>query len=254
MIQIEPVPAFRDNYIWVIRNNQHAVAVDPGDARALEDHLAHSGLKLAAILSTHHHADHVGGNLALAEKWGCPVHGPATESIPALTHPLSGGERVAIAALGVEFEVIALPGHTLGHIAFYSPGALFCGDTLFGCGCGRVFEGTMAQMHASLSRLAGLPQDTRVYCAHEYTLANIDFALEVEPGNSDLVARYREDETRRRDGIPTLPSTIALELATNPFLRCESPEVIRSVARHAGKRCGNAAEVFALLRTWRNGF
>ncbi len=254
MVLVEPVPAFRDNYIWVIGNNQYAVAVDPGDAGALQEYLEERKLELVAILCTHHHQDHVGGNLALSKQHGCPVYGPAREKIPAMTHPVSEGDLVRFEEIGASFVVMDLPGHTSGHIAYFGEGALFCGDTLFGCGCGRVFEGTMEEMHASLSRLAALPEATRVYAAHEYTLLNLRFALEVEPENPDLPARKEEDERLDRQGIPTLPSTIGLEKRTNPFLRCEDPAVMRMAARHCGKTLSAPAEVFSVLRRWRNEF
>ncbi len=254
MPSIDPIPAFMDNYIWVIRNSQHAAAVDPGDAAPLLDYLESEHLDLVAILNTHHHADHVGGNLELKERFSCSIYGPATESIPGLTHPVNGGDKVALPELGMDFEVIDIPGHTLGHIAYYGNDALFCGDTLFGCGCGRVFEGTMEQMHASLEKLSSLPENTRVYCAHEYTLANIRFAKAVEPYNEAILNREMEDAELRKRGLPTLPSTISLERSTNPFLRCGVHDVTLSAQRHAGKQLDDRASVFETLRMWKNGY
>ncbi len=172
MFEVVPVPAFEDNYIWLLVRGSHAVAVDPGDAQPVFAHLAQHALTLTAILCTHHHGDHVGGNRALIARFPVPVYGPAAEPIPALTHPVQDGDTIALPELDARFEVIGVPGHTAGHVAYYGAGCLFCGDTLFACGCGRLFEGTPAQMHASLARLAALPDDTAVYCAHEYTLAS----------------------------------------------------------------------------------
>ncbi len=254
MHTIEAIPAFRDNYIWVIRNNQYAAAVDPGDAAPLLYHLESEGLALVAILNTHHHADHVGGNLELKEKYSCPIYGPSKEFIPGMTHPLSEGQQVFLPGLGMTLDVLDIPGHTSGHIAYLWEGRLFCGDTLFGCGCGRVFEGTMEEMHASLMKLSSLPGDTLVYCAHEYTLANIRFARKVEPGNGDLVEREEEAMALMKNKLPTLPSTIELEKRTNPFLRCGVSEVFESAARHSASRPKNELEAFIILRAWKNAF
>lgn len=251
------IPAFRDNYIWLLVRGSAAAVVDPGDAEPVRQRLARDGLELAAILVTHHHADHVGGVAELAAASGAQVYLPAAESITgipaALRQPLSGGERVRIDALEAEFDVVAVPGHTSGHLAFHAPGVLFCGDTLFGAGCGRVFEGTMDQMAASLARLAALPDDTAVYCAHEYTESNLRFALAVEPGNAALRRRVDEVAAIRAAGGATVPSTLALEKATNPFLRCREPEVA-AVARAHGAASDDPAAVFAALREWKNVF
>lgn len=254
MPSIEPIPAFKDNYIWVIRNSQHAAAVDPGDAAPLIAYLESQKIDLIAILNTHHHPDHVDGNLELKARFSCKVYGPAKESIPGLTHPVSGGDRVDLPELGMAFDVIDLPGHTRGHIAYYGNGMLFCGDTLFGCGCGRVFEGTMGEMHASLESLSCLPEDTLVYCAHEYTQANIRFARTVEPGNEALMMREREVVDLRNGNLPTLPSTIGLEKRTNPFLRCGVQEIAQSAGRHSGSLLSTTREVFTALREWKNRF
>ena len=251
---IHAVPAFKDNYIWVLERAGSAVAVDPGDARPVQDFLAARSLKLTAVLATHHHADHVGGLPELARHWKCPTYGPTREVEAALDKRLAHGERFEVPGVGLELEAIDIPGHTAGHIALFGGGVLFCGDTLFACGCGRLFEGTPAQMAASLGRLAVLPGETRVYCGHEYTLANIAFAQAVEPGNRALAEREKRDAATRARGEATLPSTIADELATNPFLRCAEPEVVASAERHAGRRLGDPVEVFAELRTWKNSF
>jgi len=253
-IQVVPIPAFKDNYIWALTNGRDAAIVDPGDARPVLDYLARERLRLVAILATHHHPDHVGGVEELRRHHDVPVYGPRNEPIPTLTHPVAGGDRVAIPALGAEFEVFDVPGHTRAHIAYYGSKLLFCGDTLFACGCGRVFEGTPAQLHASLQTLAALPEDTLVYCAHEYTLANIRFARAVEPGNGALAERERTDTRTREEKRPTVPSTIGREKATNPFLRCAQPEVAQAASRYRGAAIEDPVDVFAAIREWKNTF
>ncbi|HYN14121.1 MAG TPA: hydroxyacylglutathione hydrolase [Burkholderiales bacterium] len=252
MLEIVPVKAFKDNYVWTLRNATHAAVVDPGEARPVLDYLARETLQLAAILATHHHADHVGGIAELLEKRRVPVYGPRNEPIATLTHPVSEGDTVTIAELGVEFSVLDIPGHTRAHIAYYGAGALFCGDTLFACGCGRLFEGTAEQMYASLQKLLALPDATKVYCGHEYTLANIGFARNVEPANSALASREQRDRRLREAGKPTLPSTLADEKATNPFLRCREPAVVESVNKYLGARVSDPVRVFAAIRQWKN--
>lgn len=253
-MEIHAVPAFRDNYLWVLAEGSKAAVVDPGDAAPVEDFLARRGLELAAILATHHHADHVGGLVALASRWRCPAFGPAGESIAGLTKKLREGDRIVVPGLDVAFEILDIPGHTAGHIAYVndSQPMVFCGDTLFACGCGRLFEGTPAQMVNSLGKLAALPRATRVYCGHEYTMANIGFAEAVEPGNRALAARKAREGAKRARGEPTLPSTIGDELATNPFLRWNEPEVVASAERHAGRALHGPEAVFAEIRTWKN--
>lgn len=254
MLAIHAVPAFSDNYIWVLEDGHHAVAVDPGDARPVQEFLERRGLALRAVLATHHHADHVGGLEELAQHWKCPTFGPAREVSQDLGQRLAEGDRIALPALGIGLETIDIPGHTAGHIALHGAGMVFCGDTLFACGCGRLFEGTPAQMVDSLGKLARLPAPTRVYCGHEYTLANIAFAEAVEPDNPALAARKAREGAKRARGEPTLPSTIGEELATNPFLRCREPQVIASAERHAGRRLAGPVEVFAAIRQWKNSF
>lgn len=258
MLHVHPVPAFSDNYLWVIYNDHDAVAVDPGDARPVIDFLIARNLTLSAILCTHHHADHVGGVEALLDffdlRGRIPVFGPAGEKIPARTDALRQGDRISLPALDLELDVLDVSGHTAGHIAYVGQDMLFCGDTLFACGCGRLFEGTPAQMTGSLTKLKKLPGHTRVYCAHEYTMSNIRFAEAIEPDNADLKLRKAFCAAKRHRNQPTLPSTIALELATNPFLRWDSPAVIAAAEKHAGHPLTADHEVFASIREWKNNF
>ena len=252
MFEVVPVSAFKDNYVWTLRNATHAAVVDPGEAAPVLDYLRRENLALAAILATHHHADHVGGIAQLLEQYRVPVYGPKKEPIPTLTRPVSEGDSVSIPELGAVFSVLDIPGHTRAHVAYYGAGALFCGDTLFACGCGRLFEGTAEQMYASLEKLRALPDDTKVYCGHEYTLANIGFAKNVEPGNAALRERESRDRRTREAGRPTLPSTLGEEKATNPFLRCREPAVVDSVNKYLGSRVSDPVRVFAAIREWKN--
>ena len=258
MLAIHGVPAFQDNYLWVMSRGREAAVVDPGDAGPVEAFLDEHGMKLRAILATHHHGDHVGGLAALASHWKCPVYGPAGEDIRGLMYRLHEGDRVAVPGLDVVLDVLDVPGQTAGHIAYVHRDAedpfVFCGDTLFAGGCGRLFEGTAAQMVASLSKLAALPARTRVYCAHEYTLSNLRFARAVEPGNSALVERQSREAAKRERGEPTVPSTIGIELDTNPFLRWKAPAVIAAAERHAGHALPDPVAVFAEVREWKNNF
>jgi hydroxyacylglutathione hydrolase len=252
--EVVPLRAFKDNYIWTLRNEKYAAVVDPGDAQPVLDYLQREGLVLAAILATHHHADHVGGVAALLTRHPAPVYGPRGEPIPTLTHAVGEGDTVDIPELGVCFRVLGIPGHTRAHIAYYGANSVFCGDTLFACGCGRLFEGTPEQMVASLAKLAALPDETLVYCGHEYTLANIAFARAVEPGNAELTAYAASDAQKRESGRPTLPSTIGREKRTNPFLRCLQPAVVESANKYLGGRAGSPVQVFSAIRKWKNEF
>ena len=258
MPAIIPIPAFSDNYIWLVREGRHAAVVDPGDAAPVLAYLESEGLTLSAIVTTHHHGDHVGGNAALLARFPVPVFGPARETIPGRTHALAEGDEITVPGLGWKLRVLDIPGHTAGHIGYVGSdadgGVAFVGDTLFAGGCGRLFEGTPTQMADSLGKLAALPGSTRVYCAHEYTLANLRFALAVEPANTVLSERYRHDQDRRDRGLPTVPSTVAEERATNPFLRAGEPGVLAAAQAHAGRKLEDAVDVFAVLREWKNGF
>ena len=228
--------------------------VDPGEAGPVKEYLAREGLGLVAILATHHHPDHVGGIAELVAMKKVPVFGPRGEPIPELTHPVGQDDKVEIPALDAAFSVLDIPGHTRAHVAYYGLESLFCGDTLFACGCGRVFEGTAQQMLDSLTKLAALPDQTRVYCGHEYTLANIKFARTVDPGNKVLAAREEKAEKLRAAGLPTLPSTLGEERATNPFLRCAEPVVVESANKYLGARIADPVKVFAAIREWKNRF
>jgi hydroxyacylglutathione hydrolase len=258
-LSVLTVPAFKDNYLWLIHDGSNAAVVDPGDAAPILASLAEHGLTLTAILLTHHHADHIGGVRALLERFRVPVFGPRNDGIGEVTAPLSEGDRVTVPGLGLELAVLDVPGHTLGHIAYVrtTPGLhwLFCGDTLFAGGCGRLFEGTPEQMAASLDKLAALPEDTEVYCAHEYTLSNLRFALAVEPGNEALALRMRDESAKRAQDLPTVPSSIGLERSTNPFLRYRESAIAATLVA-AGKLGEGAApvEAFAALREWKNVF
>lgn len=259
MIQITALPAFSDNYIWLLQDATHrrCAVVDPGDSAPVLAWLAaHPDWQLTDILVTHHHNDHTGGVLALKAHSGARVLGPALEAIAGRDVALEDGQRVRI--LDLDWQVLHVPGHTAGHVALFAADGeqplLFCGDTLFSAGCGRLFEGTAAQLHASLQRLASLPAATRVYCTHEYTQSNLRFALAVEPDNPALQRRAVEVAALRERQLPTLPSTLALELATNPFLRVTEPTVRAKSDAHAQRHLASPSEVFAVLRDWKDNF
>ena len=255
MIQISALPAFTDNYIWLLQDprNQRCAVVDPGDAAPVVAWLEqHPGWTLSDILVTHHHHDHVGGVEHLKHLTNARVYGPASETIPARDVALQDNDRISV--LGWVFDVYSVPGHTLGHIAFYHLGVLLCGDTLFAAGCGRLFEGTPEQMHTSLERLAALPADTLVYCTHEYTQSNLKFAQAVEPNNADIAKRVENVRQLRARGEMTLPSNLALEKLTNPFLRTSETSVKQKADERNGRDNRTGAEVFASLRAWKDKF
>lgn len=256
MLTLIPIPAFADNYLWMLHDGRRALVVDPGDAAPVARFLEENGLQLESILVTHHHADHTGGVDELRKATGAKVYGPATERIPEPYQHLAEGD--AVQAMGLDFEVIEVPGHTAGHIAFYAKDVngrplLFCGDTLFSGGCGRLFEGTPAQMLASLDKLAALPGNTCVCCTHEYTLSNLRFALAVEPGNTALADYNAKCLELREHGRPTLPTSISRELMINPFLRTRQPTV-RAAALQIDARAHDDTSVFAAIRQWKNQF
>ncbi|MCB1956382.1 MAG: hydroxyacylglutathione hydrolase [Rhodocyclaceae bacterium] len=248
-MEIIPIPAFTDNYVWLIRSGQKAVVVDPGDAAPVRRYLARHDLEITGILITHHHGDHIGGIGELARP-EIPVFGPADEEIAGVTHPVAGGDSVQMDAPRLFFEVMDVPGHTRGHIAYHGHGLVFCGDTLFNAGCGRIFEGTPQQLHASLQALAALPPETRVYCTHEYTLANLRFAEAAEPDNPARDRFAAEMQALRDAGEPTLPTDLATQRAINPFLRCDSPSVRATLALQDA----SDEAVFTALRDWKNRF
>lgn len=252
MLTIKSIPAFNDNYIWLIQNSEsHCAIVDPGEAQPVIDYLELHNLTLDAILITHHHQDHIGGVSSLINSFpDVKIVGPATERFPYLTHKMKAGDQFSL--FDETFLVLELPGHTSDHLGYVGDGKLFCGDVLFSAGCGRIFEGTAEQMFASLNKLVTLSDDTEVYPAHEYTAANISFALVVEPENKDLLA-YREAVFQlRAEGKPTLPTTIALEKRINPFLRVEQPSVMNAVSNRTFET--NPLAVFTALREWKNAF
>ncbi|GAB3553098.1 hydroxyacylglutathione hydrolase [Noviherbaspirillum agri] len=256
MLKVLAVPAFQDNYLWLIHDGVHAAVVDPGDASPVLDALKAHRLSLSAILLTHHHADHVGGVPTLLRAFDVPVFGPSRENIPQITRPLLEGDTVHVPALELALEVMDVPGHTRGHIAYFSPDYswLFCGDTLFAGGCGRLFEGTPEQMVASLTKLASLPDSTQIFCAHEYTLSNLRFAREVEPDNIDLTTRIQQEQIKRDQGLPTLPSTLGMEKATNPFLRFREPGIADRLIATGHISSREPISVFTALRQWKNSY
>lgn len=255
-LQVSAIPAFTDNYVWLIHDDHHAAVVDPGDATPVLAALQAGNLRLDAILLTHHHADHVGGVSDLLQKFDVPVYGPANENIAGISIKLTQDDQVVLAAPHITLSVIDVPGHTAGHIAYYAPQQhwLFCGDTLFAGGCGRLFEGTAAQMTASLAKLSALPDITSVYCAHEYTLSNLRFALAADPDNIELQQRFSLEEQRRARGEATVPSLLGMEKSTNPFLRYRETALIDHLIASDRLQSRDPVAAFAALREWKNTF
>jgi len=253
MIKITAIPALKDNYIWAIHNGQYATLIDPGEAAPALEFLHSHSLQLHAILCTHRHADHIGGIAELRTVYNVPVYGRRHPNNPHITDNLQQGDVLKLDPFGIEFSIIDIPGHLDDHIAYLTPEILFCGDVLFSGGCGRNFEGSLAQLHHSLQRLAQLPDATLIYCGHEYTAANLRFALVCEPNNPAIPQRIIATQQLRATGLPTLPSTIALEKATNPFLRCTQPKIIRTLQQR-GLTDTSELGVFTALREWKNNF
>lgn len=259
------IPALNDNYIWLVANPKalkngeestnssptSVVIVDPGLAAPVIECLSNNDLQACAILVTHHHWDHTDGIEALVQHYAIPVYGPANSTIPQLNYPLHDNDEILLPN-DLTFHIIATPGHTLDQINYYRPGMLFCGDTLFAAGCGRLFEGSATQMHQSLQRLAGLPDDTRIFCGHEYTLANLLFALAVEPDNKNIQTRLHTIQQLRKNNLITLPSTLAEERLSNPFLRCSEPSLMNAACHFSGKTITNANDTFKVIRYWKD--
>ena len=261
MLKVIPIPAFQDNYIWLFHKagSNQAFVVDPGDAEPVLEALKNTHLTLAGILITHHHADHTGGINDLLLHTDVPVYGPDSARIPQISHKLNEDDSIIIE--GHRFVVLAIPGHTLDHIAYFHAGenesetpVLFCGDTLFSAGCGRIFEGDSAMMYNSLQKLAALPRETLVYCTHEYTLSNLNFALAVLPEDQALISKQREDSRVREQNRPTLPTTLAAELQSNPFLRCSERALKHSAEHYSGDTLDSPEQVFATLRQWKDRY
>lgn len=249
-MNITSIRALQDNYIWLITKNQHCIIVDPGDAQPVYNAIKQQNLIPAAILITHHHADHTAGIRAIIEQFKVEVYGSIHNKNPYIIQKVK--DHDSITPMELELTAIATPGHTNDHMAYYGHGMLFSGDALFAAGCGRIFEGTAQEMYNSLTKLASLPNDTLVYCAHEYTLNNLKFAQIIEPNNPEIAARIKKCQELLQQGLPTLPSTIGLEKATNPFLRCAESSVIAAVQKHSGKSATDPVELFHALREWKN--
>ncbi len=252
MDTIHAITALYDNYIWVAEGDGRALVVDPGEGAPVTAFLERHGLTPVGVLITHHHHDHVGGVEELLERFDIPVFGPAAERIASVNRPVTDGDTVEIEAIDARLAVLGVPGHTQGHVAYHGHGVVFSGDTLFAGGCGRLFEGTAAEMHRSLQRLAALPDETRICCGHEYTVKNLEFGLRVEPGNQALARRLETTRRLRDEGRPTVPSLLAEERATNPFLRTGVAEVARAAQAWAGRSLDHEEEVFAALRAWKD--
>jgi hydroxyacylglutathione hydrolase len=256
MLEIIPLPALKDNYIWLLKNKAsgHIVIVDPSEAEPILNLIESEGLIPIAILITHHHWDHVGGIPEITEKYNIPVYTPKTESVAGSTNPVGEGDSISLPEMDLELSILDVPGHTSGAVAYYAKGMVFSGDTLFTAGCGRMFEGTPPQMHASLSKFKTLPDDTLLYCGHEYTLSNLQFAATVEPENKAIQERLIQIKQRRDKDLATVPATLAIEKETNPFLRCEQDSVINAARQHSDNKLELPHEIFAVIRSWKDSF
>lgn len=254
-LKIHAIPALKDNYIWTLINTEtsEVIIVDPGESMPAIHFLSQNNLSLTAILVTHHHWDHTNGIGELKDKYDVKVYGAKIENIPTVTHALNDQEIFKIENFP-EFLAISIPGHTLGHMAYYGNGLLFSGDTLFSAGCGRLFEGTAEQLYTSLQKLSALPDETKIYCGHEYTQKNLQFAHLVEPNNADILNRLNEVNRLRQANLPSLPSSLYQEKLTNPFLRCDSDELITNVEKFSNQKLVNTVDVFTCLRKWKDSY
>lgn len=253
MISVFPIPAFTDNYIWCIHNDTDAAIVDPGDAAPVIEFLDKNQLNLKAILITHHHADHIGGLKQLVKE-STVVYGPVSNRIPFITQELEDGSKISLPFFNMEFEVMHVPGHTREHIAYFGEGKLFCGDTLFSVGCGRLFEGTPEQMHGVFQRYRALPEETKIYCTHEYTQANLAFAETLTPENAQLQEYKKWVVSQRKAGAPTLPSNISREIKVNPYMRTNEADMIAAIIEQTGLKPLNDIEAFAAIRRLKDNF
>ena len=254
MLSVEPIKAFTDNYIWLVSTNEGSIVIDPGESKNIQKLIDNKTIDLKGILITHHHYDHTNGLSELVKKNELEVYGPVN-NIDGINHRLNDKDKISI--IGIDFDVMSIPGHTLDHIGFYSANAnnpiLFCGDTLFAGGCGKIFEGTYEQMFHALKKITKLPTNTNIYCGHEYTLSNLKFALEADHTNKELIEEFKKVENKINSNIPSLPTTLDKELKVNPFLRCDNINIQNKIIEKF-KVSNNELEVFTALRKWKDNF